>query len=247
MSLIKDITILIPVYNREKYISYTIESCFQQTYKNFKILIYDDCSTDNTLSIIESFVNKYGKETIECIKGNINLGIGGARNILLQNLKTKYGTWLDSDDLMDPKRLETCFNYLENNKNIDIVYSYIRRFKSGENINIESDENIITIDTEKYDANDYNSLKSNTTCATAFFKSFLKKYEIESSLRYGSEDVLWLWRLLNNNINISQIDKPLYLYRNHNDRLSILKKERIEEKAKENIIIHEKIIKYLNG
>jgi len=234
------VTILIPTYNRAQLLSETLDNCLLQTYKDFDIIVYDDASTDKTQDVVKQFQNKF--PSLKYIKGSVNKGIGFARHFLLNALENEFGVWLDSDDLMRNDRLQKCINYMDSNKNVDIVYSYIKRFtKNNGNVVLSGELNV---DTSRYSKKDYSSLKNNTTCATAFFRSSLKKYEIVDSLRYGSEDVLWLWNLLNNNIKVGQINEPLYYYRSHTGSLTLIKKIKIEEKGKEDIILSKKIKEY---
>lgn len=240
----KRLTILIPTYNRENLIGQTIKNCFLQTFKDFNILIYDDASSDNTLRVIDNIKTRY-PDRITYIKGSINKGIGYARNFLMSQLDTELGMWLDSDDLMQPDRIEKCISYLDKNPEIEIAYSNIQRFTESGEIILRKH---ITIDVNAYDKNSWKSLKSNTACATGFFRSSLKKYKFEISLRLGGEDVLWIWQLLQNNVKIGHINESLYLYRNHENRISKYKKHVSMQdlKAKENAILVEKIKKMQN-
>ena len=235
----KRLTILIPTYNRGDLIKQTIENCFLQTFKDFNILIYDDASSDNTLRVIDNIKTRY-PDRITYIKGSINKGIGYARNFLLGQLDTELGMWLDSDDLMQPDRIEKCISYLDKNPEIEIAYSNIQWFTESGEIILRKH---ITIDVNAYDKNSWNSLKFNTACATGFFRSSLKKYKFEISLRLGGEDVLWIWQLLQNDVKIGHINKSLYLYRNHGDRIGKHKKHASMKslKEKEDAILAEKI------
>ena len=231
------VTILIPTFNRGYLIKETIDSCFNQTFKNFCILIYDDGSTDNTLSIVKELSSKY--KNIKYIKSDENMGIGHARQTLMNNLKTEFGVWLDSDDLMDITRLEKCVNYMDSNKDVDILYSNISKFSDEKTIgNIE-------INIDLYTKDSFDSLKSNTACATAFFRYSVKQFKFENGMRYSAEDVLWLWKLICNNVKIGHIPEPLYLYRWHGDRTGVQKRHLPEEVYKrEQAILHEKIKEY---
>ena len=240
------INILIPTYNRASLIGTTIENCLRQEYDNFDIIIYDDGSTDNTANIVMSYIKNMDvsrKNKIRYIRGGKNMGIGHARNILLNNIDGEYGIWLDSDDVMAYNRLSLCENYLKSNPHIDIVYSQIDRFILVNN-ELQRNNEIITADIKKYDKNNWDSLKYNTTCATACFKKELQKYKFDSELTMGGEDVLWLWTLINNDVQIGYISAPLYFYRRHSDRISNNKRkqEYIDIKKAEEIILHDKII-----
>tara|TARA_R110000782_G_scaffold47485_5_gene104380 strand:- start:2179 stop:2910 length:732 start_codon:yes stop_codon:yes gene_type:complete len=239
------ITILIPTYNRASLIAKTIENCFLQSCGDFTILIYDDGSTDNTTDVVNSIIKRYPNR-IKYIKSKKNMGIGYSRKMLLGHLDSEFGVWLDSDDYMRADRLSKCVEYMNLYKDVDVVYSHLKRFHEETGI-FTPMGNDITINIKKYDKTNYRSLHSNTACATAFFRKKLKDQEI-IPLRYGSEDVLWLWQLLNLDIKVGQISEPLYFYRSHNDRISIEKKTLNKEaKIPEEIIIHEKIKEYRNN
>lgn len=239
------ITILIPTYNRGSLIGETLENCFKQTYKNFKIMIYDDGSTDNTEVVVNQYIKRYGSK-IKYVKGSHNLGIGEARNILLSNLETEFGIWLDSDDLMRKDRLNANIEYMDSH-DVDIVWSDIARFSGS--LNDIKRVSTISADISKYDKNDWKSLKSNTTCATACFRKDLQKFKFESRLKLGGEDVLWVWLLLQNNVQLGYISQSLYQYRSHGSRISVQKTKgnNVKLKEDENKIIFELIKNIQNG
>ena len=215
------VSILIPTHNRQNFIKEAINSCLEQTHKNFEIIIYDDGSTDGTEKVIRNYINKHGKDKIKYIKGGKNKGAGFARNRLLKEISGDYGCWLDSDDFMNPLRLKRCLIEIEKEGH-DIVYSYIRRF-SGE----KSNPNLIDrikINPFKYDKKVFKSLNGNTACATGFFKAKLIKYPFAQNITMGGEDVLWIWSLLQNDVKVGYIREDLYYYRQHPDRIGVMKR-----------------------
>lgn len=115
------ITIIIPSYNKEKYIRKALESIFmQETDYEYKIIVADDCSTDKTLEILEEYSKKYpGKITI--LKSNINQKL--YKNILraYEITKTDYFCVLDPDDYwINKKHLQTAIDFLEKNQDYTI-------------------------------------------------------------------------------------------------------------------------------
>lgn len=92
----KLITVIIPCYNIEKYIGRCIESIENQTYKNIEIIAVDDCSTDNTIKILEEYQNKYSN--IQVFKNEKNSGAAFARNFAIKKAKGEYIGFIDSDD-----------------------------------------------------------------------------------------------------------------------------------------------------
>jgi glycosyltransferase involved in cell wall biosynthesis len=120
------VSVLMPAYNSEKYISKAIESILNQTFSDFEFIIIDDCSTDNTWQIIE----KYAKldKRIKAYKNKKNLKIVKTRNkgFKLMNKNSKFIAIFDSDDISLPNRLEIQLNFLEKNKEYGIVGSFIK-------------------------------------------------------------------------------------------------------------------------
>jgi len=217
------VSILVPTYNRSKYIEECVESVLEQSFKNFKLIIYDDGSTDNTLNILNQIKDK----RIQIIKGGMNKGVGYARNFLLQRVDTLYACWQDSDDAMHPCRLEEQKKELEKGQ-LDIVFCQIRKFK-GDHIQLFSGGEITRIAIGKYLKFDKKATKNNSACATAFFRSELKAFEINESLSLGGEDRLWVQKLLAAKKRFGYVNKPLYICRMHGDRIGT-NKNKVENK-----------------
>lgn len=119
------VSVLMPNYNGEKYISEAIESILKQTYSNFEFIIIDDCSTDDSWKIIQKYAKK--DKRIKAYRNEENLKIVRTRNKLfsLANKKTKYYAIFDSDDISLPDRLKEEVNFLEKNKEYGVVGSNI--------------------------------------------------------------------------------------------------------------------------
>lgn len=223
----KLVSILIPTYNRGKFLEQAINSALSQTYHSIEIVIYDDGSTDNTDNILKQYEDD---SRFNIIKSKENKGVGFARNKLLQTARGYYSCWLDSDDIMKKSRVSDSIEFIEQSE-YDLIYSNIRWFFQN-NAEIEKGDFIVA-DVSKYDKNIWDSLKFNTTCASAFFKTSLKQYKFVEELSLGGEDILWLWSLLQNDVNIGYLNKCLYLYRRHNDRIGQLKRKEENLKIKE--------------
>ena len=113
-SLKKDyetITILMPAYNEEKNIKNSIQSILNQTHQNFKIIVLDDNSNDNTINVIKSLEDP----RITIYKNKVNKGRGYNRNKLMDLSTTKLSCWLDADDKMLPEKLEKQLLYFKEN------------------------------------------------------------------------------------------------------------------------------------
>ena len=126
----KLVSILIPVYNREKIIGETISSAINQTYKNIEIIIIDNCSTDNTWTVIKEFSKKDNR--IRIFRNKENVGPVKNWEHCVKEARGEYGKFLWSDDLIASKFIEKTIPFL-NNKNIGFVYTATEIFKDGTN------------------------------------------------------------------------------------------------------------------
>ena len=111
----KDISIYVPVFNGARTIEKCIISIINQTLKPQKILIIDDCSTDDTINIIKNF-----SETIEVIQNKENLGLSNSRNLAVNYLKTKYIASIDADIELTNDWLEKIYN-IAKTKNVNFI------------------------------------------------------------------------------------------------------------------------------
>ena len=114
------VTVFTTVYNGLPYLREAIESTLNQTYTDFEYLIIDDCSTDKSVKLIES----YNDPRIKFIKNDKNLGVAKTINKVLSLIDSKYAIRLDQDDVSLPHRFDQQISYLEENPNIDIVCSW---------------------------------------------------------------------------------------------------------------------------
>lgn len=114
------IAIGIPFYNAEKYLDLAIQSVLAQTYKDWKLLLVDDGSTDQSLSI----ANKYRNDPrIIVYSDGENRSLPFRLNQITNIANTKYLARMDADDIMHPERIEKQIQYLENNSSVDIIGS----------------------------------------------------------------------------------------------------------------------------
>jgi len=123
------VTVFIPTFNCEKYITDCLESILHQTYKEIEILVVDDGSTDRTVEIIES----YEDSRIVLIKNEINRGIPYTRNLGLENARGKYMVIMDSDDISELDRIKVQVEFMEKNNHILATGTYYKTF--GNRIN----------------------------------------------------------------------------------------------------------------
>ena len=113
------VSIITPSYNSSKFIKDCVDSVFSQTYKNWEMIIVDDCSKDNSKEIISELSTK--DKRIKPIFLEKNVGAAEARNAAIRQSKGKYVAFLDSDDLWNPKKLEKQLSFMYEN---EIAFSY---------------------------------------------------------------------------------------------------------------------------
>lgn len=119
MSKNSKVTVLMPAYNAAPYIAEAIESIINQTFKDFEFIIIDDCSTDNTRDIIETYAKK--DKRIRFFKNERNLKVAKTRNKGLKLAKGEYIVNMDADDWSYPDRIEKQVHLMEENP--DLVLS----------------------------------------------------------------------------------------------------------------------------
>jgi len=98
------IDFILAVHNGEHYIAETIESCLNQTYENFGIIIIDDCSKDNSPKLLENFAAQHDRITV--LTNQENKGLTKSLNIAISHSKADYVARIDADDINAPNRLE---------------------------------------------------------------------------------------------------------------------------------------------
>lgn len=111
------VSIIMPLYNAEKYVGKAIDSILNQTFTDFELIMIDDCSIDETMSV----VNGIKDDRIKIIKNRNNSGIAYSRNIGLINARGDYIAFMDDDDIAPVDRLETEVKYLDEHLDIDVV------------------------------------------------------------------------------------------------------------------------------
>lgn len=120
------VSIIIPVYNSEKFIKETIESILSQNFKDFEIIIIDDASKDESLKIIENISKK--DKRIRVLKIKTNKGKAGAINVGFKHTKGRYITFLDADDIFYQERLKKQVEFLDAHPKIDMIYGNMMTF-----------------------------------------------------------------------------------------------------------------------
>ncbi|MEO8234827.1 MAG: glycosyltransferase family 2 protein [Flavobacterium sp.] len=118
------VSIITPTYNSAKYISETIQSVQKQTHKNWEMIIVDDCSQDETVEIIQNFMDE--DHRIHLLQLNKNSGAAKARNFAIEKITGKYMTFLDADDIWFTDFIQNSIKTIKE-KGINFVFSSYKR------------------------------------------------------------------------------------------------------------------------
>jgi glycosyltransferase involved in cell wall biosynthesis len=114
------ITVVIPVYNAGRFITQTIESVINQTYKNLEILISDNCSEDDSLEIINDFARR--DKRIKVLTSSYNAGLCSNFNKLFDHVKSEFIAFFTADDVMLPEKLSRQFDVLKKYPEVAVVH-----------------------------------------------------------------------------------------------------------------------------
>jgi len=205
------VSVLMTVFNGEKYILQSINSIIKQTYKNWELVIINDKSTDRTLRIIKSLKEK----RINLINLKKNVGRTKALNIGLKNCKGKYVAIQDSDDLSLKSRLKNQIDVLSKDNKLALVFSWYKAIdKFGEVKKIFND-NISELEFN------YTLPVKNLICHSSvmYRKSLILKLGgYPKNFIYSQEYILWLKILVKYKIKLIKIF--LVFYRYHDMQLS---------------------------
>ena len=120
------VSVVIPVWNGERYLKEAIESILAQDFGDFELIIVDDGSTDESVKIADSFVD----DPRVSIRRQANAGVVAARNAGLLNARAEFVAFLDADDVAIPSRLSKQFTYLQGNPEVAAVGSHISHFNA---------------------------------------------------------------------------------------------------------------------
>lgn len=124
-----DVSVIMSVYNGEAYLAETIESVINQTFKNFELIIINDCSTDSTASILASFSEK--DERVKVYTNEVNLKLPSSLNKAISLCSGKYIARMDADDICLPERLEKQYKFMEENPSVALSSCKFMTLKNG--------------------------------------------------------------------------------------------------------------------
>lgn len=126
------VSVILPLFNGEKYIEKTISSVTNQTHNNLELIVVDDCSEDNSISIVQNMMKNDARIRLVELEENFG-GPAKPRNVGMQASKGDYIAFLDHDDIWRPEKLEVQISAFSNDKTTDIVHSLAHTIDSDGN------------------------------------------------------------------------------------------------------------------
>lgn len=208
------ISIIIPVFNVEKYIPLAFESIFNQSigFDNLEILFIDDGSTDNSVEVIKSLVDRYDN-----VKGyylNENSGFAGKpRNVGLENASAEYLMFLDPDDVFYETACESLYNTMQDN-DVDLVAGSYSVLNNGKNVNFDFKN--FNLELGKI----YKNLKENmeifklppAIMTKIYKKSIISRNNIDFPVGVPAQDLVFYTKYLFKSQGILFMDVPIFKY-----------------------------------
>lgn len=212
------ISIIVPVYNVEKYIIETVKSVEAQTYSEWELLLVEDCSTDDTAQRIEAYIRERADSRIRMIRQPSNMGAARARNRGLAEAKGRYIAYLDADDLWVPGKLERELAFMEETNAAFAFTGYEFANERGEGTG-----KVVRVPATL----SYRQALSNTTIFTTTVMFDTEKIDrelLEMPVIKSEDTALW-WKVLRNGYTAYGLDENLVKYRRIEKSLSSNKLE----------------------
>lgn len=212
------ISVIVPVYNVEKYIRETIECVLAQTYPHWELLLVEDGSTDRSVDVIEGIIAQRQEARIRLIRQPSNLGAAMARNRGVREAKGRYIAYLDADDLWVPEKLERELAFMKEKEAAFVFTGYEFADENGQGTG-----KVVHVP-EKLE---YRQALSNTTIFTTTVMFDTARIEKEKLMmpQVKSEDTALWWQVLRAGYTAWGLDENLVRYRRPGKSLSSNKLE----------------------
>lgn len=210
-----NVSIIIPVYNSSKYIEKCVISLGNQTYKDFEVIFVDDCSSDDTINVIERIASNVNLN-FTILKQELNQGPGSARNKGIENANGQYLIFIDSDDWIKDTYIMKLVSLAEE-ENADIVFcDYLRAYSNGK-LKVSNDFS--------YATNIINNMEYAATCNDGVTRKIIRKktfdeYNIKFPIWRNGEDIDVAIKIAIVAKKIIYLAEPMYYYYQRDNSLS---------------------------
>ncbi len=207
------ISIIMGIYNCEDTLPVAIDSIIAQTYKNWELIMCDDCSTDDTYKVAEEYKDKY-PEKIILVRNETNKRLAFSLNHCLKYATGEYIARMDGDDISAPERFEKQIAFLKQNPNVDLVGTYMRRFDG----NVYAD--VVTVPTKpnKFTLRDTSPFAHATILTYKRVYDELNGYRVAKETARAEDADLW-FSFFAAGFCGENIPEPLYLVRENIDAI----------------------------
>ncbi len=212
----KKISVIVPVYNVEKYLNKCLTSLIKQTYKNFEIIVINDGSIDNSLAICNKYANKYDNVKVYDYK---NAGVAHARNVGIKKATGDYLLFVDSDDYIDEKLLENLNEFLKKN-DCDIVCFDMYKVVNNVNTYYHTSNSLVKDNIKRYIIGD------SGPCNKLIKKKLFNNLKFMEKIYYEDLATMPILALYTNKIEF--LEEPLYYYVQRDN--SIMHQKKFSEK-----------------
>lgn len=203
------VTVLMPVYNSEKYLKEAIKSILNQTFQNFEFIIIDDGSTDKSADIIKDYA-KIDKRII-FRQNQINIGLIKTLNNAIKQINTKYIARMDADDISTPNRLEAQISFIEQQQNIVSCGTWAKI--------LGNESNIINNKIENRQIYSNFLFSMHLIHATSLTLTSLLK-DIKYDKNYFVVEDYDLWERIIQKYKVANVPEVLYSIRKHSNNVS---------------------------
>lgn len=212
------ISVLIPAYNVESYLSQCLESIVNQTYKNFHVVVVDDGSVDNTYGVAKEYAERY--PSVEVIHQD-NLGVSSARNVLLSYAKGDFVIFVDSDDWIEPDMLERMLNKIHDTGADIAVCGNVKEFP-GQTLYapVVDQERMVEGQEEVVKTLIFHKELNGSLCNKLVPRKYYEGLTFRKDIWYG-EDCLFFWQAINRGVKrICFMSECMYHYRMNEQSIS---------------------------
>lgn len=211
------VSVAIITYNQKDYLRECIESCLEQDYPNFEVVVADDCSTDGTQEMLREYDTKYpGKFVLKLAEKN--QGITPNSNVAHFACSGKYIAWMGGDDLMLPGKISNQVEFMESNPDCTISYHDLDVFQSETNKSLY----LFSVKNRPREGKVDISIKYgvfNGACSSMVRKDKTPRNGFNQFIPVASDWLYWV-ESLNNGGEIKYINKVLGKYRRHSNNVT---------------------------